>query len=307
MMSASWCRAAVAATVICLQFLVGPVAANDSLLRFQQELLPRLQGGALSYESVAPLGARGFVLENVAFSATADGIWPGSRVNARRIEVEELDFDSIEAGRAPHYVRMAMLGVVEVGNRQIDALRQRHNVPTVPGDMRLEYRFDPAARTLVLGRFEANTPGLSRLSLEATLDNLPALGPLEASQVEEIAIRSAGLTLEGLSGLRMWIGVVADLMGKQEDKMIREWQTLLAVVTLGKRERTQHVADTLVSFLDDYRQPAGPLHVRILPISPRTLGEFGAAWTADDPAELIGFSAVYPGTRRGAAAALLKR
>lgn len=299
----SGCRL-IAATIIL--FLAATASANDGITRFQQDLLPRLPPGMLTYESAAPRGALGFVLEKVVAKVPAQSGMPASTIQARRVVVEELDFDGLAAQTFPHFMKLEMFGLVETGNTALDALRQRYGMPeTPPGDFRLDYWFDPWARTFRINRLEGTTPGTGSVSFELALDNLRTLGPIPRAELDAVALRSFRLSVESLSGMQFSLRAIAELLGKTEETMIREWQAAIAVVVLGKNGRTRHFGDALVSFLNDYRQPAGHLRIMILPSKPITMRDLGTAWSDADPAGAIGLDASYPGTKEGAAAAAL--
>lgn len=299
----AWCRLIAATVILCLGVTA---SANDGLTRFQQDLLPRLPPGTLAYESAAPRGALGFVLEKVVARIPAQSGMPASTIQARRVVVEELDFDSLAGRTFPYFAKLEMFGLVETGNAALDALRQRYGMPEAPpGDFRLDYRFDPWARTLRINRLEGTTAGTGSASFELALDNLRTLGPLPKEELDAVALRSFRLTVENPSGMQISLRAIAELLGKTEETVIREWQAAIAVVALGKHGRTRHFGDALVSFLNDYRQPAGNLRITILPSKPITLRDLGTAWSDADPAGAIGLDASYPGTKEGAAAAAL--
>ncbi|MSP48944.1 MAG: hypothetical protein EXQ95_06415 [Alphaproteobacteria bacterium] len=301
----------VRAAVLLVGFLsISGSALADGLQRFEREVLPKLPPGSIIYDSAASLGVSGFVLNKAVVTDMAQGNRASSpsSIHVDRLTVEQIDFDGLGRGEIPHFAKMRMDGVVEMGNREFEALRKRYGVRETLGDLRLEYRFDPRAQTLVVTRFEANAPGLSRLSLEVALDNVRSLSVVDQKQwTETVALRSLKLNFEDQSALQLGVRAMGEQFGKTEAALVREWQTAIAVMSSGKGAQSSLVADTLVSFLQDYRRPKGVLRITVQPTRPLPLGSLMVSILSVDPALALGLAMTYPGARQGAAAATLNR
>ena len=283
-----------------------PGAAADGLQRFQQEILPKIQKNRLSYEKASPLGADGFVLERVVvLSEPAAGRPSAPALRIARLEVEAIDYQGFQAGEA-RFAKVAAKGLVLLEAGEYGAEAKRYGLSGKPTDARLDYRYDAAAQVLTVNHLDIATAGYGRLNLEAVFDKVPSLRDPRLPNAT-VAIRSLRLVYEDQSGLRQVLHGVGQRNGKSEEAISREWLTTLGVASSGKGQRTQPVADALASFLLDYRQPKGPITVTMRPPQPTSFGTMLGLLFLPDPAQLLGASATYPGTRPGAAASILAR
>jgi hypothetical protein len=285
--------------------VVAGSASADGLQRFQQEVLPRIPKGDLTYDSASAVGPAGFALDKVFIrdrDRRSGGAWD---LRARRLTVEEVDFDRLWTNESPHFVKLRMEGVTAPKQA---ALLKKHGIAEQPGDFRLEYRYDPRTRVLAVSRLEVMAPGLGHLTVEATLDNVRSLVVLEQGQwLDTAAVRSLTLTYDDQSALRHAVRGYADQAGKPEATLIREWQQGIAVMSLGKGARTAAAADALVSFLHDYRKPGGRLRLAMRPAKPLSFPLLMGSVLSADPGQMLGLDISYPSARPGSAAALTKR
>src|SRR6478735_3887212 len=89
--------AALISALLLIGFATG-ASAQNGLERFEKDIKPQLELKKFSYASAQPLGAAGFVLNNVvavvpANAATGD---KESTVKIDKVTVEELDFDRLK-------------------------------------------------------------------------------------------------------------------------------------------------------------------------------------------------------------------
>lgn len=289
-------------------FLVSgaPGAAADGLQRFERELLPKIQKGRLTYEKASALGADGFVLERVVvLSEPAAGRPSAPALRVARLEVEAIDHRGFQAGEA-RFAKFTAKGLVLLEAGEYGAEAKRYGFSGKPTDARLDYRYDTAAQVLTVNHLDVATAGYGRLILEAVFEKVPSLRDTRLLNAT-VTIRSLRLVYEDQSGLRQVLHGIGQRNGKSEDAISREWLTTLGVASSGKGQRTQPVADALASFLQDYRQPKGPITVTMRPPQPTSFGTMLGVLFLPDPAQLLGASASYPGTRPSAAASILAR
>ena len=290
---------------MCLAAGSSPVAA-DGLQRFERELLPKIQKGRLTYEKASALGADGFVLERVVvLSEPAGGRPSAPALRVARLEVEAIDYQGFQAGEA-RFAKVTAKGMVLLEAGEYGAEAKRHGFSGKPTDARLDYRYDAAAQVLTVNHLDVATAGYGKLNLEAVIDKVPSLRDPRLLNAT-VAIRSLRLVYEDQSGLRQILHGVGQRNGKSEEAISREWLTTLGVASSGKGQRTQPFADALASFLQDYRQPKGPIAVTMRPPQPTSFGTMLGLLFLPDPAQLLGASASYPGPRPSAAASILAR
>lgn len=291
--------AALAAGLIAILCAAVPASA-DGLTRFQQEILPKLRKGEFAYEKASALGANGFVLEKVVVSSPAETGRPArTELRVARIEVEELDFEGFVAGQA-RFAKVAAKGMVMPENGAFAADARRFGAAMSPADGRLEYRWDPATQVLAINRFELIS-GRDHIALEAVLDKVQALRGPKAWDIG-VSIRSARLVYDNHQSLMRALRLFAAQSGKTEETVQREWLNRIAVTANGKGQRTTQAADAIASFVQDYRQPRGPLTLTFRPAQPVPYAMLLAALFLPDPAQVAGLAATYPATRLGAAA-----
>jgi hypothetical protein len=299
-------RLAALVAVALLGFAGGVCA--DGLQRFRHEIEPRFAPGALAYESATTLGHSGFALAKVTLRETGrtriqqefDGI------RAERIVVEDIDFDRLAIGEAPYFARIRLNGATPLSRPGYDAWAETL-AAAGRADIRLDYRFDPIGRTLTVERFEFVIPGETRLSLEIVLERVRSLSLADREQWTSAVLRAAKLVVDDKELLRELVRVRAKELRKSQAQLVREWTRSIASAAEGRGARTQAAADAVVSLVQDYRRPKGPLTASLLPSRPLSFGQVAAAMIAPDPAQMLGLSIAYRGTRPGAAADALGR
>lgn len=291
--------AGLAAGLIAVACLPGPAFA-DGLQRFQQDIAPKLRKSEFIYEKASPLGANGFVLERVTVFSPPQGGRPAQpELRVARLEVEELDFDGFAAGEA-RFAKVAAKGMVVPENGTYGTDLRPLAAAASPADGRLDYRYDPASQVLWVNRFDLAS-GRDRFSLEMVLDKVRSLRDSRAWDAG-VSVRSARVIYDNHQTLARVLRILGARSGRTEDVLQREWLSRIAIASTGKAPRTTQAADAIASFLQDYREPKGPLTVTMRPAQPVPFALVLAALFLPDPAQVVGLAAAYPATRPGAAA-----
>jgi hypothetical protein len=287
--------AAVAAGLIVV-LCIGSASA-DGLARFQQEIQPRLKKSEFTYEKASPLGAEGFVLEKVTVFSPGRPGQPELRI--ARLEVEDLDYAGFAAGEA-RFAKVVAKGMVVSENGTYAPETRRLFAAMNPSDGSLDYRYDPAQKVLTVNWFEL-VSGRDKFSLEMVLDKVPTLRDGRTWDAG-VSVRSARIVYDNHQSLARVLRLLGAQSGKSEQALQGEWLHRIALTAAGKAQRTTQSADAIASFLQDYRQPKGPLTATIRPSQPVPFAMLLAALFLPDPAQVMGLTATYPGTRAGAAA-----
>ena len=159
--------AALLSALLLIGFATG-ASAQNGLERFEKEIKPQFELKKFSYAGAQPLGASGFVLNDVvavmpANAATGD---KESTVKIDKVTVEELDFDRLKKDTkddlAPRFAKLKLEGMT--GDDEMFTALEPYGVPKVPFDIALDYRIDPAAKVLTLNMLEVTParPGALR-------------------------------------------------------------------------------------------------------------------------------------------------
>ncbi len=284
-----------------LLYWVTVPAAADGLSRFQ-EALKQAPDDALTYKSGKPLGDNGFVLEDVVFTPPPDATQGAKAepIPIKRVTVEDFDFDSTDKNQSPNFVKLRAEGIAISGNPAdgID-LKEMAGIDKVTGDFQLDYRLDPARKTLTLNRLALDLAGLARLDLSMVLDgvNPDALDKTDAA-MKDATLRTASLVFEDSTLLGKVLPAVAKMQGAEADGMIQMAKAVLDGMRPGQGPATLAVFDTLAAYLDDYKKPKGPLRVTLNPPGKVTTAELSAMANPDDDAiKSLGLVVSYPGKK----------
>lgn len=303
---------------------VGPaaLAAADGLERFEKDLKPRLtaDGTGLSYRDAKALGPSGFVLGGVVLTqppgqpgSGQQGSGGPSRLTIDRLTVEDVDFDRIAAGLAPGFLRLRAEGIKADENAagsDLDDLMKSYDLPNVPVDLLVAYRHDGARQVFSLDRLELIMPGLARLEIGLTLDGVATLDSPPDDKAREaledaVTLRTASLTYDDASLLRRVLTAAARETGQSPDALAAHAAVALAALAADQPGETTAVIDALVSFIQDWRQPAGPIRATVNPPANVGMADSGRLTVPNAIKEVFGLSVSYGGTRAGAAARLV--
>jgi hypothetical protein len=296
-----------------LLYALPPPAAADGLGRFEQAIKDaqkdgQMPPGALTYKSAKSLGDSGFVLDDVVLTPPPDAT-PGAKaepVAIKRVTVEDFDFAAIDKKAPPAFVKLRIEGIA-IGAKPVAGvdLAELAGIDKITCDFQLDYRLDPEHKTLTLNRLELDLPGLARLELSMVLDGVSAdqLGKPGAAMTDA-TLRTATLTFEDRSLLSKVVPAAAKMQGSDADAFVSLGAAMLGGMRNGQGPAALAVIDALVSYMNDYKHPQGPLRITLNPPGKTSFTTAMAdIKTPDDAVKALGVVVSYAGTKPGAPAA----
>lgn len=306
-------------TILAIGFLAllaaAPASAqSDGLQRFERDAKPQLLkgGSGLTYREATALGPSGFVLTGVVLSETAGKQPSGkpSRMTIERLTVEDIDFERIAAGLTPEFLRLRADGIradADADGSELVEGMKRYDIPNVPLDLVLDYRLDSARKVFALNRLELTMPGLARIEFSLTLDGVASLETPEDEKAREraaaqVALRTASLVYDDGSLLRRLLTAAAREMGTVPASLVADATGFLGTLGVGQPAEALAVLDALVSFIEDWRQPAGPIRISVNPPATVGMSDYEKLTASNAIKTVFGLSVGYAGTRAGAAA-----
>ena len=296
---------ALVSALLLIGFATGTWAQNG-LERFEKEIKPQFELKTLSYASAQPLGASGFVLNDVvavvpANAATGD---KESTIKIEKVTVEDLDFDRLRKDsrddRAPRFARLRMEGMT--GDDEMFTALEPYGVPRVPFDIALDYRIDPAAKVLSLNMLEVTLRGQARFALSMIVDGVSDDTDMDTAK-DEGRLRSASLTIDDRQLLDKLVPALASEEGMKPDELITTALDALAGFAQAQTGETLKALDAIASFVGDWKAPKGPLVLGLKPTKTAGLEDLDKIMVPDALSTLFGFTATYPRTLSGAAKA----
>ena len=296
---------ALVSALLLIGFATGTWAQNG-LERFEKEIKPQFELKTLSYASAQPLGASGFVLNDVvavvpANAATGD---KESTIKIEKVTVEDLDFDRLRKDsrddRAPRFARLRMEGMT--GDDEMFTALEPYGVPKVPFDIALDYRIDPAAKVLSLNMLEVTLRGQARFALSMIVDGVSDDTDMDTAK-DEGRLRSASLTIDDRQLLDKLVPALASEEGMKPDELITTALDALAGFAQAQTGETLKALDAIASFVSDWKAPKGPLVLGLKPTKTAGLEDLDKIMVPDALSTLFGFTATYPRTLSGAAKA----
>lgn len=275
-------------------------AEADGLQRFEKLLKPDIKDNALVYKSAKALGDSGFVLEDVTITPPPDAT-AGTKaepVQVKRISVEDLDFASVEKKAAPNFARVRVEGVV-INAKPAEGidLKELAGLDKLTVDFQVDYRFEPERKTLSLNRVEVDLNGLARLELTMILDGVSpdSAGNTDAA-MNDASLRTASLVYEDRSLLGKAVPAAAKAQGVEAPALITTATTTLAALRIAAGPGTQAVLDSVSSYVEDYKQPKGPLRITFNPPGKISGAALQAAAGPEDVIKALGIAVSYAGT-----------
>ena len=259
--------AALISALLLFGFATG-ASAQNGLERFETEIKPQLELKKFSYASAQPLGASGFILNNVvavvpANAATGD---KESTVKIDKVTVEELDFDRLKKDSkddlAPRFAKLKMEGMT--GDDEMFTALEPYGVPKVPFDIALDYRIDPAAKVLALNMLEVTLRGQARFALSMVLDGVSDKTDLDTAK-DEGRLRSASFTIDDKELLAKLIPAAAKEEGIKPEELITTALDALGGFSQAQSGDTLKALDAVASFVGDWKAPKGPLVLGLKP------------------------------------------
>ena len=257
----------VAAAGLVFSWLALPAAA-DGLSRFK-EAMKGAPDGALTYKSAKALGDNGFVLEGVVVTPPADATPAGKTepIEIKRIAVEDFDFAAVDKNAPPNFIKMRVEGIV-IGAKPAAGvdLKELAGIDKITADFQLDYRLDPEKKTMTLSKLELDLNGLARLELSMILDGVSAESvDKPESAMNDATLRTATLLFEDRSLFNKVLPAAAKMQSIEADALVKIGKVMLDGLRAGQGTATLAVLDALGSYLEDYKQPKGPLRVTLNP------------------------------------------
>ncbi|HEY1798290.1 MAG TPA: hypothetical protein VGG57_19410 [Stellaceae bacterium] len=279
-------------------------AHADGLSKFNELIKPKIQPpDSLTYKSAKALGDNGFELDDVVFTPPPDAT-AGSKaepIKIKSVVVDEADFDQIAKEAPPNFIKMRVQGIdiAQKPAKGID-LKALAGIDKASADFQLDYRVDPAKKTMTVNRIEFDLNGLARLELTMVLDNITVDMNAPADKaMNDATLRTASLVYDDHSLLAKSLPAAAKSMSMDEPgAMIMLAKTFLDALRAGQGEATQNAFDGLESYMEDYKAPKGPLRVTLSPPGKVTAAVLTNAKGADDVIEALGLKVDYAGTRK---------
>lgn len=294
----------IAATIVLLCGLALPAMA-DGLSRFEAAM-KQAPPDSLTYKNGKALGDNGFVIEDVVLTPPPDKTQGAKAepISIKRVAVEDFDFDSVDKKEPPRFIKLRAEGIV-IGDKPVEGidLAQMAGIDKVTADFQLDYRLDPDRKTLSVNRLEFDCPGLGRIELAFVLDGVSTdqIGKPDAA-MNDATLRTATLTFEDRSLLSKVLPAAAKLQGSDADALVKMGTGILNGMRAGQGPQALAVLDALVSYMDDYKHPKGPLKITLSPPGKLTANDISNAKTPDDAIKAMGLVVSYAGTRPGPAA-----
>jgi len=278
--------------------------AQNGLERFEKEIKPQLELKKLSYASATPLGAAGFILNDVvavipASQATGD---KESTVKIQKVTVEELDFDHLKKtakdDEAPRFAKLKLEGMT--GDDEMFTALQPYGVPNVPIDIALDYRIDTAAKVLDLKTLEVNLRGQAKITLSLIMDGISDKSGMAGAK-DDGRLRTASLTVDDSGLLAKLLPAYAKEEGTKPDEIVQSARAAIAAFAEAQGPATLKALDAVASFVADWKAPKGPLALGLKPAKTAGLSDLDKIMMPDALTTVFGFTATYPGTKDGAA------
>ncbi len=271
-------------------------AAADGLGQFQ-ELLRQAPPGVLSYQSGKPLGENSFILEGVTVKPppeAAEGI-KTEPIHIDRITVEDFDFASQKRNEPPNFAKLRAEGI-SIDKKSFDSfdLRELTGRDAIKADFQLDYRVDPERKTMMLNRLELDLRELARIELSWALDGID---PASRDTMESASLRTASIVFEDRTLLGKAVPAAARANGVDPEKIAKIAEEILDSLRPGQGAATIAVLDALAGYVDDYRQPKGPLRITLNPPEKMPLATLSDIQDPEEALKKLGLVVSYAGAR----------
>ncbi|MGC2413966.1 MAG: tudor domain-containing protein [Stellaceae bacterium] len=286
------------ASLICCSLALP--AAADGLSSFEQAM-KEAPPGSLTYKSAKALGDNGVVLEGVVLTPPPEKNQKGKTepIAIKRITIEDFDFAALDKKTPPKFARVRAEGIVIVGKpaEGID-LSQLAGIDQVTADFQLDYRLDPEKKTMTLNRLELDLNGLARIELSMILDGVSAESvDKPESAMNDASLRTASLVFEDNSLLGKALPAAGKVLGMEPAVLVTTGKTMLGALRAGQGKAALDALDALASYLEDYKQPKGPLRVTLDPPAKTSAAAFADMKNPDEAIAALGLVVSYAGTR----------
>jgi hypothetical protein len=121
--------------------------------------------------------------------------------------------------------------------------------------------------------------------------------------MNDATLRSASLVFEDRSLVSKVLPAAAKMQGIEVEALVKIGKAGLDALRAGQGPATIAVLDALGSYLDDYKQPKGPLRVTLNPPGKISAAEIAGMTKPDEAIAALGLAVSYAGTRPQAPAA----
>ena len=277
--------------------------AQDGLQRFEKELKPQLELKSFTYKTGTAVGTSGFVLTDVVAVVPADAATGDKErtVKIEKIAVDELDFDRLKKDakddEAPRFARLRIEGMT--GDDEVFTMLAPYGVPKVPVDIALDYNIDGKEKVLTLKTLEVSLRGQGKLTLALVIDGISD----KSSAMDDGKLRTASLAIDDSGLIAKVLPAMAKEQGGKAQDMVDTALGTLAGFAATQGPPTLKALDAVASFIADWRAPKGPLALGLKPKKTAGLDDLDKIMMPNALVDLFGFTATYPGTKPGAAAA----
>ncbi|HVC54262.1 MAG TPA: hypothetical protein VND87_19770 [Stellaceae bacterium] len=285
-------------------------AHADGLSKFNELIKAKMPPGALTYKSAKAVGDYGFALEDVVVTPPPDstGGAKAQPIKIHAVTVENIDFDSIAKKAPPNFVKMRIEGIdVDKNPATGIDLKAFTGIDKATADVDLDYRIDPAKKTMTLNHLTFTLDGLGRLELSMILDGVTVSDVDKPDKaMNDATLRTASLVYDDHSLLGTALPAAAKAGGMDPAAVITMAKAFLDGLRKGQGEAAGKVFDAIESFLEDYKSPKGPLRLTFNPPPKTSVETITGAKGADEVIKALGLTVNYAGTRKQAAAAAPK-
>ena len=283
-----------------------PALAQNGLEIFEKEIKPQLQFKSFTYGKAAPVGTKGFALEDVTAVVPAEATGTqDTTIKIVRVTVDEADFERLRASSSsddlPRYAKLRIEGMT--GDDALNGMFESFGVPKAPVDLALDYRLDPASKVLTLSNLELALKGQGSLALSMTLEGVSDKASETSSAKDNTRLRVAALDYSDNGLLSQLLPAIAKQQGLPVDAMIAMATAPIGAFAAGKSADTVKALDALASFVADWKKPQGPLRVSVKPSKSASFADFDKIEEPNALSDIFGLRIEYAGTRVGATGA----
>jgi hypothetical protein len=273
--------------------------AQNGLGASRRRMKPQLELKSLTYASAEPLGAAGFILNDVvavipANRATGDKEAPsnpeGDGRGARFRSPEE-----DRQGRRGAALRQTQDGGHDRQRRMFTALQPtaltcRSISPSTP-----DRHGGQGARPQEL---EVNMRGQTKITLALVIDGIS--DKAAAGAKDDGKLRSASLIVDDSGLLDKLLTAYAKEEGTKPEDIVQSGRAAIAAFAEAQGPATLKALDAVASFMADWKAPKGPLALGLKPAKTAGLSDLDKIMLPDALTTVFGFTATYPGSKDGA-------
>jgi hypothetical protein len=282
--------------------------AQDGLKRFETDIKPQIELKSFTYGSASAQGSSGFVLNNVVAVVPGSGATGGedTTIKIDKVTVDDLDFERLKKGGngedIPRFMKLKMEGIN--GDDKLFAQLAPFGVPKVPVDFTLDYRLDTATKVLTVSKVEINLRGQARIGLALVMDGISdKASDAQGKTKDDGRLRTASLDIDDTGLLATVLPASAKMQGSTPEAMIAMATVPLAAFTANQGPGTLKALDSVVSYMQDWKKPNGPIKISIKPAKTASLQDLDKIMEPNALTDIFGLTVEYAGTRAGASGA----